>query len=155
GRIDAAIVVSDHDARTTFTELVSPRELEPEQNRAIGAVRYRGSVARVRLALRGLPRIEGVEPDALRGTLVVAPDAASIERAWDQGTRRVLPSRPYVEVCLPSVADPAFAPEGRHVLDAWVQYVPYGKGDRAAVAEAVLAALSPFAPDLAGLMLHR
>jgi phytoene dehydrogenase-like protein len=153
--IGAGAVVSDHDARTTLTRLVSPRELDPEVNRALRAVRYRGSVARVHLALRALPRFVGVDPDALRGTLVVASDVASIERAWDQAKRGVVPARPYVEVCLPTVNDPTLAPEGQHVLDAWVQYVPYGRGDREALATSVIEALSPFAPDLAALVLHR
>jgi phytoene dehydrogenase-like protein len=151
-RIAAEVVVSDHDARTTFTGLVDPRELDPEVNHAIRAIRYRGSVARVHLALRGLPRFTGLDPEALRGTLVLAPDVASIERAWDQAKRGVVPGRPYVEVCVPTVGDPTLAPEGQHVLDAWVQYVPYGRGDREALGKSVLEMLSPFAPDLPGLV---
>jgi phytoene dehydrogenase-like protein len=153
-RIDAAAVVSDHDARTTLAHLVSPAELDPETNRAVRAVRYRGSVARVHLALRALPRFEGVDPDALRGTLVVAPSVAAIERAWDQAKRGALPSRPYVEATIPTVADPGLAPDGHHVLDAWVQHVPRGRADRRAVLSAVMDALAPHAPDLAGLVLH-
>ncbi len=85
--LEAARVVSDLDARATFTRLVSPRALDPEQNRAVRALRYRGSVARVHLALRALPALRGVERSALGGTLVVAPNVAAIERAWDDGKR--------------------------------------------------------------------
>lgn len=153
-RIAAEIVVSDHDARTTFTRLVQPRELEPEQNRAIRAVRYRGSVARVHLALRGAPEIRGVDADALRGTLVLSPDVASIERAWDQAKRGALPARPYVEIAVPTASDPSLAPEGQHVLDAWVQFVPYGGSDRQAVLKSVLDLLAPLAPGLQDQVLH-
>jgi phytoene dehydrogenase-like protein len=153
-RIAAAVVVSDHDARTTLTRLVSPAELDPEANRALRGVRYRGSVARVHLALAALPHFEGLDPDALRGTLVVAPSVAAIEHAWDRAKRGALAARPYVEATVPTVADPGLAPEGRHVLDAWIQYVPHGRADRRALLQALLDALAPFAPKLADLVLH-
>ena len=153
-RIAADIVVSDFDARVTFTRLVPAYELDPEVNRAIRSTRYRGSVARVHLALRGLPEFTGVDREALRGTLVVAPDVASLERAWDQAKRGVVPSFPIIEAKLPSVSDPSFAPEGHHVLSAWVQYVPYGCGDREALLQTVVERLASFAPGLADRVLH-
>ena len=152
--IGAERVVSDYDARTTFTELVSPTELDPDTNRAIRSLRYRGAVARVHLALKELPERAGLDPDALGGTLVVAPDVASIERAWDQAKRGAASSPPYVEATLPTLRDPTLAPDGRHVLDAWVQYVPYGRGDRSAVLQSVLAALAPLSPNLERSVLH-
>lgn len=170
-RIEAGAVVSCLDVRATFTRLVPPYELPPEVNRAIRALRYRGSVARVHLALRDLPAFEGAGGEALRGTLVVAPDIASLERAWDEAKRAAnrkntgsaspgarapfVPSRPYVEVTVPSAADGSFAPGGGHVLSASVQYVPYGLGDREALVRAVIERLSPFCPGLEGLVLHR
>jgi phytoene dehydrogenase-like protein len=160
--LEASRVVSDLDARATFTRLVSPRLLDPEQNRAVRALRYRGSVARVHLGLRALPALRGVARGALSGTLVVAPSVEAIERAWDDGKRGRASSAPYVEVTLPSVLDPSLAPAGQHVLDAWVQHVPYGKGDRGdsadagrdrpAVVRSVIEALSPWCPGLGDLV---
>jgi phytoene dehydrogenase-like protein len=153
-RIAADATVSDFDARTTFTRLVPPPELDPEVNRAVRHVRYRGSVARVHLALSGLPRFTGLDPDALRGTLVLTPDVASIERAWDAAKRGALSAAPYVEFTLPSVSDPGLAPEGKHVLDAWVQYVPYGRADRQALVKGLLERLGTFAPGIGEQVLH-
>jgi len=150
----ARIVVSDHDARTTLTRLISPAELDPETNRAARCTRYRGSVARVHLALSGLPSFAGLDRDALGGTLVLAPSVAALEQAWDRAKRGALAARPYLEVTLPTVADPGLAPAGQHVLDAWVQYVPYGRVDRAALLQTVMDTLAPFAPGLAGQVLH-
>ena len=153
-RIEAQIIVSDHDARTTFTRLVSPTELEPETNRALHSLRLQGSVARVNLALSALPDFTGLDTEALRGTLIVAPDIASLERAWDQGKRGVPSSPPYLELALPSIADPSLAPDGQHLVSAWVQYVPHGLGGREALLKTVLAQLAAFAPGLPELVLH-
>ncbi len=135
-RIEAEVVVSDFDARTTFTRLVPPYELEPEVGRAIRSGRYRGSVARVSLGLRALPVFDGVDVAALRGTLVVGSDVVSLERAWDQAKRGALPDRPYIEVAIPSIADPGLAPEGKHVLSAWVQCLATARGADAGAAGA-------------------
>jgi phytoene dehydrogenase-like protein len=153
-RVDAVALISDYDARATFTRLVPAYELDPEVNRAVRNLRYKGSVARVHLALRALPEFTGVDPGALRGTLVLAPDAASIERAWDQAKRGATPAHPLIEVTLPSVSDPSLAPEGQHVLSAWVQYVPYGRGDREALLKTFIAELASHAPEIAGQVIH-
>ena len=152
-RIGAGVVVSDFDARATFTRRVPPYELEPEVGRAIRSGRYRGSVARVSLGLRALPVFNGVDVAALRGTLVVEPDVTLLERAWDQAKRGQLPDRLYIEAAIPTVADPGLAPEGRHVLSAWVQWVPRG-ADARAVGEQVIERLTSFAPGLRGLVEH-
>lgn len=152
--IAADTVVSDRAVRTTFTELVSPRALDPETNRILRAVRYRGSVARVHLGVRGLPSFPGVDEEALSGTLVAATTVAAIERAWDQAKRGSVPEHPYVEIAIPTLRDPSLAPEGHHVIDAWVQYVPTRGADRAAVLRATLAALAPSSPDLAERVIH-
>jgi len=152
--LEADAVVSDHDARSTFTRLVSPIHLDPELNRTLRQVRYQGTVARIHLALRARPTFNGVDEEAYRGTLVLSPDLPYLERAWDQAKRGVVPAHPYVEVTLPTVTDPDLAPEGNHVLSAWVQYVPHGRGDREALWKSVLGHLAELAPALPGQVLH-
>ncbi len=131
--IAASQIISDYDARQTFTQLVDPPELEPEFNRAVRVVRYNGAVARINLALRALPSFSGVGEDALRGTLVHAPSVAQLEKAFDASKYGQLSERPYLEASLPSIADPTLAPAGQHVMSIWLQYAPYrGKIDAAA-----------------------
>jgi phytoene dehydrogenase-like protein len=153
--IAAERVISDYDARQTFTRLVAPPELEPEFNRAVRNIRYNGAVARVNLALQELPSFLGVAEDALRGTLVLAPSVAHLERAFDRAKYGDVAEQPYLEASIPSLADPTLAPAGRHVLSIWLQYAPY-RGSVAAqrVCELALACLSAFAPDLRSLVLH-
>jgi phytoene dehydrogenase-like protein len=81
--IDGAQVISDYDALYTFTQLVAPPELEPEFNRAVRRTRYNGAVARINLALRELPSFTGLDDEALRGTLTIAPSLGRREARRD------------------------------------------------------------------------
>jgi phytoene dehydrogenase-like protein len=153
--IAAERLISDYDARHTFTRLVSPPELEPEFNRAVRNIRYNGAVARVHLALRELPSFAGIAEDALRGTLVLAPSVAQLERAFDRAKYGDVAEYPYLEASIPSLADPTLAPVGEHVLSVWLQYAPYrGTFDAERLRELALARLSEFAPNLRSLVLH-
>jgi phytoene dehydrogenase-like protein len=153
--LPATQVISDYDARHTFTRLVDPPELAPEFNRAVANIRYNGAVVRINLALRELPEFTGVDQAALRGTLVLSPSLAQLEQAFDSAKHGDLSDRPYIEACIPTLSDSAMAPAGRHVLSAWLQYAPYRNNlDRERLGQLALARLSEFAPQLRSLILH-
>jgi phytoene dehydrogenase-like protein len=157
--ISATHVISDYDARHTFTRLVAPPELEPEFNRAVQHIRYNGAVARVNLALRELPSFTGIRyplgEEVLRGTLVIAPSLMQLEKAFDRAKYGDVSDQPYLEVSIPSLADATLAPAGQHVMSIWLQYAPYRSNlDSQRVCELVLARLSEYAPDLRSLVLH-
>jgi phytoene dehydrogenase-like protein len=148
-------VISDYDARQTFTRLVDPPELEPEFNRAVRNIRYNGAVARVNLALRELPKFTGLDEDALRGTLAIAPSVAALEKAFDGAKYGGMSDQPFIEACIPTLADPGLAPPGQHVLSIWLQYAPYRNGiDPQRARELAIDRLSEHAPDLRSLVLH-
>lgn len=143
-KIAADQILSDYDLKKTYSELISPTALDPEVNRDVRRARYRGTVARVAFALRDLDAFTE-EP---RGTRLTVSTVADLERAWDRAKRGALPSRLAVEATVPTLDDPSLAPAGRHVLDAWVQYVPRGSTTKEALADAVLRELEIFAPKL-------
>jgi len=154
-RIDSTKVVSDYDARYTFRQLVAPSELEPEFNRAVQHIRYNGSVARINLALRELPKFAGLHDDALRGTLVTAASVDNIERAFDDAKNGGLSHNPVLEVTIPTLTDATLAPADKHVMSIWFQYAPYQSNLLSeSVLEVALATLSEFAPNLRSLVLH-
>ncbi len=130
--IAAARVVSNADPKTTLLELVGPAHLDPSFLLAVRGVRCRGTVAVVRFALDRLPRFAGApdEPARLAGRIQIGADLDELERAFDDAKYGRLPERPYLELTIPSIADPSLAPEGQHVLSAWVQYPPYHLRDR-------------------------
>jgi phytoene dehydrogenase-like protein len=86
-QVSAQKIVSNADPRTTFTELLEPRYLETSFVRSVQCIRYRGSAARVHLALSELPRFTALEAgDAearLRAPIQIAPSLDYIERAYD------------------------------------------------------------------------
>ena len=118
----ASTVLSTLDPRRTLHGLVDPIYIDPELSQAIGSVRYRGTCAKVNLVLDGLPALS---EELLRGALVVAPDIAYLERAYDAAKYGTVSERPYLEARTPTAHDPSLAPAGRHVMSVLVQWVPY------------------------------
>ncbi|MCZ6853341.1 MAG: NAD(P)/FAD-dependent oxidoreductase, partial [Gammaproteobacteria bacterium] len=57
--------------------------------------------------------------------LVVAPDLAYVERAFDPAKYGEFSESPIMEITIPSVHDKNLAPAGKHVLSAVVQFAPY------------------------------
>ena len=153
--IDAATIISDYDARYTFTELVAPPELEPEFNRAVRNIRYSGAVARINLALKELPKFAGVAHDALSGTLTIAPSLSHLEKAFDAGKRGEISNNLFIVATLPSLSDSTLAPSSKHVMSVWVQYVPYSSNVNSdKLCDAVLQQLSAYCPNLKSLVEH-
>ena len=48
-----------------------------------------------------------------------------IERAFDASKYGEFSPEPYLEVMLPTVADPSLAPAGKHILSIYAQFAPY------------------------------
>jgi phytoene dehydrogenase-like protein len=157
-RVEASVVVSGADPRTTFVSLLDPRAASATLMRHVRNVKYRGSAARVHLALSGLPSFRGVsEPDAatlLSGPIQLAPDMTYIQRAYDCTKYGEYSPRPYLDVEIPTLLDPDLAPAGHHVLSITVKYAPYRlregdwktRGD--AFTETVIDTLAEYAPDV-------
>jgi phytoene dehydrogenase-like protein len=154
--IPASAVVSNADPRRTFLGLIEPVELDPSFLTKIRNYRARGTVAKVHLALNAIPPFRGVaNPADLHGRLHIAPGIDYLERAFDASKYGELPEEPYLDVTIPTIADPALAPAGKHVLSATVQFVPYqlAKGQswgpaRERLERIVLATLERFAPGI-------
>ena len=156
-------VVSNADPRRTLLGLVDPIELDPGFVSRLRNYRSVGSVAKVNLALSGLPTFRGVTGAAeLRGRFHVAPSIDYLERAFDSSKYGEFSPEPFIEFTIPSLADPSLAPPGHHVLSAYVQFAPYklagGKdwtNGREALGDTVVRALERYAPGLSSTIEHR
>jgi phytoene dehydrogenase-like protein len=165
--IAARAVVSGADPRHTLLKLVDPVHLEPGFVVKMRHFRAVGTTAKVNLALAGLPRFTAVsdagmdERAALAGRIHIGPEIDYLERAFDAAKYGRFSAEPYLDVTIPSVADPSLAPAGRHVMSIYMQYAPYNLRDagwreqRDALADAVVKTLAAYVPDLPGLILHR
>ena len=159
----AGLVVSGADPRRTFLELVGAAHLPADFVEAIRRYRFRGSSGKVNLALAELPDftcLPGSGPH-LRGAISVSPSIDYLERAYDDAKYGEFSRRPYLDVVIPSLIDPAMAPPGRHVMSIFAQYAPYhlngGWTDarREAFGDAVVDTLAEYAPNLKSAILHR
>jgi phytoene dehydrogenase-like protein len=157
--LTAKRIVSNADPRRTFLTLVGPMELDPHFVWAVQNIKLRGSTAKVHLALNGLPAFTAnPDPAVLRGTTVIAPSLNYLERAYDAAKYGDYSQKPYLEITVPTLADPSLAPEGKHVMSIHVQYAPYhlktGTWDdkRSTLGDLVIETLSDYAPTLKSLI---
>jgi phytoene dehydrogenase-like protein len=161
--IQADRVLSSVDARLTFLGLLESGTLDAAFEEEVRRYRYRGSSGKVNLALDGLPDFACLPgPGAhLRGAISISPSVEYMERAWEQAKYGEFSSRPYVDIVIPTLTDPSMAPPGKHVMSCFVQYAPYhlrqGIWDerREEFGDAVVEAVSRFAPNLKERILHR
>ena len=155
--VDAGSVISNADPRTTFLKLLGAEHLDTGFVRYVSHYRDRGLTAKLHLALRGKPVFRGVDDAALQGRVIVAPTLDTIELAYNPSKYGECPVAPVLEIVVPSVADPAMAPEGQHVLSAIVQYAPYAPKAgwdtmRAGFTDNLLATLERYAPGIRDLV---
>ncbi len=161
--ISAKAIVSNADPKRTLLKLVDPTHLSPDFLMKLQHYRMPGTVAKVNLALSGLPRFTalGGSAEALGGRILIAPEIDYLERAFDESKYGDFSKQPYLEVAIPSVTDPALAPAGQHVMSIYMQYAPYKLKDgdwesqRGALGDTVVKTLAQFAPNLPELILHR
>ena len=75
--------------------------------------RMPGTVAKVNLALSGLPKFTALEGEnhdrALSGRIHIGPEIDYLERAFDESKYGNFSKQPYLEVAIPSLTDPARA----------------------------------------------
>ncbi len=83
--IDARTVASNADPKRTLLGLIDPQYLEPSFLQKLQHYRMNGTVAKVNLALGGLPKFKGAngDPTVLSGRIQVSPDIDYLERAFD------------------------------------------------------------------------
>jgi phytoene dehydrogenase-like protein len=161
--IRAPIVVSGADPRRTFLGLVGEKSLPAEFSESIKRLRFRGTSAKVNLALAEAPNftcLPGMGAH-LRGAISISPSVDYLEQAYDDAKYGGHSRRPYMDIIIPSMIDPSMAPPGKHVMSIFAQYAPYhvegGWTDerREAFGDAVVDTLAQYAPNLRSAILHR
>jgi phytoene dehydrogenase-like protein len=157
-RIEADRVVSSADPQTTFFRLVGVENLEIQFSNRIRRLRCEGYVAKLHLALSGMPKFKGLDkPD---GRMIIAPEMDAIEFAFDDAKYGGCSQQPVMEIVIPSFHDASLAPAGQHVLSAHVMYVPYrlkGGWDepaRESLRERAIDTIERYAPGIRDQIIH-
>ena len=159
--IDAGAVISNADPKRTLLKLTDPTHLTPDFVQKLQHYRGNGTVAKVNLALSGLPNFTALtngDAAALTGRIHIGNEIDYLERAFDASKYGNFSPHPYLEVTIPSLTDPTLAPEGQHVMSIYVQYAPYKlKGDwetqRKPLGQTVVKTLAQYIPNLPELIL--
>lgn len=159
--ISAKAIISNADPKRTLLKLVDPVHLSPDFVTKLQHYRMPGTVAKVNLALAGLPRFTGVNGDGetLRGRIHIGPEIDYLERAFDESKYGSFSKQPYLEATIPSLTDPSLAPPGKHVMSIYMQYAPFKlknsdwEAQRVTLGDTVVKTLAQYAPNLPELIL--
>lgn len=112
--IRAKAIISSADPKRTLLKLVDPIHLAPDFVMKLQHYRMPGTVAKVNLALSGLPEFTALKGEsdtsALSGRIHIGPEIDYLERAFDESKYGNFSKQPYLEIAIPSVTDPALAP---------------------------------------------
>jgi phytoene dehydrogenase-like protein len=159
--IAAKAVVSNADPKRTLLKLTDSTHLSPDFVQKLQHYRGNGTVAKVNLALSGLPNFTAIKngnTNALKGRIHIGHEIDYLERAFDESKYGNFSRQPYLEATIPTLTDPTLAPDGKHVMSIYMQYAPYKlKGDwesqRKELGQTVVKTLAQYAPNLPELIL--
>jgi phytoene dehydrogenase-like protein len=167
--IGARIVVAGADPKHVLTSLLDPVVVGPGMRWRAANIRTPGTVAKINLALAGVPHFPAAgdgtaAEELLRGRIVIAPGIDYVERAFDAAKYGRPSDAPYLEATIPSLVDPSLvegAPAGTQVMSIHLQYAPYAlregswDGRREELGDLAVRTLATYAPDLSGLVTAR
>ncbi len=153
--IRATTVISNADPKTSFLTLLGAQHLDVQFTHRINRLRNQGYVAKLHLALEGLPQFAGLNNP--EGRMILAPSMKHIECAFDEAKYGAYASELPMEVIIPSLVDDSLAPAGKHVLSANVQYAPYAvkggwENHRQQFLDNAVKSLEQYAPGIGALI---
>jgi phytoene dehydrogenase-like protein len=158
-------VISAADAHQTFFKMVGEQHLDNDFVQQLKRFKYRGSSAKVNLAVDRLPEFSCKPGDGshLKGDITIAPGVDYLEKAYDDAKYGDFSKKPFLDIVIPSLTDPTVAPPGKHVISIFVQYAPYHLKEgaehwpekREALGDTVINTLAEYCPNLKDSILHR
>ncbi len=151
--LKAGTIISNADPRATFCELVGAPKLDAMFANRVTQIRGSGVVAKLHLALRGLPDFTNLPASQLKNRLLIAPTMRYVEHAFNHSKYDEYSESPVLEVTLPSLHNDALAPDGHHVMSVNVAFVPYTiaggwQAQKSVLAHKVISQLGQYAPNL-------
>ncbi|HZF17413.1 MAG TPA: NAD(P)/FAD-dependent oxidoreductase [Steroidobacteraceae bacterium] len=162
--LDAGIVVSNADPKRTFLGLLDASDLDDDFRARVRAIRMAGPCAKVNYVLAAEPRVIGMPADRdpqQRSFFTLVPTLAAAEDCYNRSQRGDIPAEPWIDCVVASNADPTLAPQGRHMLTCFVQYLPWQPRasswdrEREALGDRVTAIIGRYAPNVPASVIAR
>jgi phytoene dehydrogenase-like protein len=140
-----------------LSDLVGAPELDAMFAHRVTQIRGSGVVAKLNLALSGLPDFTGLAVEQLGDRLLVAPSMKYVEHAFNHSKYNECSENPVLEISLPSVHNNALAPEGHHVMSVNATFVPYDlaggwQEQQSTFAYKLISQINQYAPNLKSLI---
>jgi phytoene dehydrogenase-like protein len=164
-QLGARLVISGAHPGTTLLSLVGREHLPEEIVTDLERFRNRSPSAKVNFALSELPdftAMPGKELGPQHPEIMISPSLEYLERAWDEAKYGRFSERPMVDAVIPTTKDPTIAPEGKHIMTCFVQYVPYRlrdesweNGARERLADRVIDTIGEYAPNFRDSVIER
>jgi phytoene dehydrogenase-like protein len=158
----APTLVTAIHPRLTFLQQLDPTDLPSDFVHDIESWRSRSGVVKVNCALDRLPTFTA-KPDLMdqSGGVELAHSIDYLERAFEEARAGRPATQPFSDGVVPTVHDHSLAPEGKHVISLFTQWVPHGwseapnRVELEAYADRVIAGYDELAPGFADSVLHR
>ena len=159
----ADVVVSNLDPKRTFLDVMDAGDLPADVVKKAKNFKIRGSSGKLNIALDGLPTFNGLDPRSplMIGDMHFSDSLPRLERAYDDWKDGTWSKDPYVDMLIPTQADPTMAPPGKHMMTVFVQYAPplingreWTDEDKAGFEKSVLDQIGNYSPDFKDLILH-
>ncbi len=161
--IRAGIVVSNLDAKRTFTRIMDKDDLPDGIYEKAKNFKIRGSSGKVNIALDGLPTFPALPRDSslMHADMHFIDSMERMERAYDDWKSGTWSKDPYIDMVIPTLSDPTMAPPGKHFMSCFVQYCPYQidgrrwtQEEKEAFGKTVIDQIGNYSPDFKDLILH-
>jgi phytoene dehydrogenase-like protein len=162
--VSAPIVVTTAHPVISFLRLVDRDALPDDFVTDIERWKSRSGTVKVNVAIDRLPVFTShpeIDPQIHGGTIVLAESLDDVENAFQEAVAGKPSKRPFADICIPSVFDDSLAPEGKHVMSMFTQWVPHEwsqkphLADLDAHADRVVARVEAVAPGFTDSILHR
>jgi phytoene dehydrogenase-like protein len=160
----APIVVTTAHPQISFLRLLDRDQLPAEFVNDIERWNTRSGTVKINVAVDRLPEFTskpGFDPEVHGGTIVLARSLDEVETAFQDAVAGRGATRPFADICIPSVFDPTLAPEGHHIVSMFTQWVPHQWADEPmsseldAYADRLIDTVDEVAPGFKSSILHR
>lgn len=160
--IDADIVLSNLNPKTTLLDLVPPGSVGDEIETGLRELRMEGAAFKLVLRLDGVPRFAFADGDDHERYAAcqfrIGPTMDYLDRAYDDYRYGKPSEGPKLWGLVPTMTDPTLAPPGQHLMSLNVWYAPYHLRDatwdehKGLFVDQCVKVLSEFVPNIQDLI---